>query len=304
MSRERYAALEAICRRDPGGRGLPATAPWGPIETVARELATVERLAIVTGFPHLATDRPETDGPLGAVALGRAMTRLGRGVCFPTDARTAPVLAALGAPGVEVLGWPVEAAARRVAACDWRARHGIDGLLAIERPGRVADGTYRNFRGVDISEAVAPLDELFLSGPGAADHGAVRTFAIGDGGNEVGMGNLVDPRMRPVGAVEPRDERPPGSGGISGLPPWPSVVTVHRLVVAGTSNWGAYALLAALSRVTGQDLLPGAGELEDDLGKALAAGAVDGITGRAEPTVDGLPYRDTLALVAELRAMG
>jgi len=38
-------------------------------------------------------------------------------------------------------------------------------------------------RGLDISSYTAPLDELFTAGPW-------ETIAIGDGGNEIGMGSL------------------------------------------------------------------------------------------------------------------
>ncbi len=41
-------------------------------------------------------------------------------------------------------------------------------------------------RGTDISAYAAPLDRLFSAGPW-------RTIAIGDGGNEIGMGGVPRP---------------------------------------------------------------------------------------------------------------
>jgi hypothetical protein len=98
------------------------------------------------------------------------------------------------------------------------------------------------------------------------------TIGVGDGGNEIGMGNVygrlarVNPLMARIAAV----------------------VGVDHLVVAGVSNWGAYGIAAALGRLTGRALLHG----PDTEGRLIEAcvkgGAVDGLTRRPEATVDGL----------------
>ena len=69
-----------------------------------------------------------------------------------------------------------------------------------------------------------------------------------------------------------------------------SVVTVDHLVVAGTSNWGAYGIVAELSRLGGRDLLHTSDEEQTMVVACVQAGAVDGVTRRAEPTVDRLPF--------------
>jgi D-glutamate cyclase len=68
-----------------------------------------------------------------------------------------------------------------------------------------------------------------------------------------------------------------------------SIVSVDHLVVAGTSNWGAYGIVAELSRLAGRDLLHSSDEELRMLRACVDAGAVDGVTRRAEPTVDRLP---------------
>ena len=70
-------------------------------------------------------------------------------------------------------------------------------LISIERCGLTKDGTYLNMRDVDISPQTARLDHLFLQHP--------RTIGIGDGGNEIGMGNLA----QFIPGVEPCPEIPP-----------------------------------------------------------------------------------------------
>src|SRR5439155_583376 len=67
-----------------------------------------------------------------------------------------------------------------------------------------------------------------------------------------------------------------------------SVVRVDHLVVAGVSNWGAYGIVAQLGRLTGGSLLHSPDDERRLIDACVAAGAVDGITRRAERTVDGL----------------
>jgi hypothetical protein len=76
-------------------------------------------------------------------------------------------------------------------------------------------------------------------------------------------------------------------------------VKVTHLVVAGTSNWGAYGVVAALEALSRRALLPSADEERAMVQACVQAGAVDGITRRAEPTVDGLPS-DVHAGILEL----
>ena len=55
--------------------------------------------------------------------------------------------------------------------------------IAIERCGLTEDGTYRNMRGIDVSGYHAKIDYVFR------EHDC--SVGIGDGGNEIGMGNLA-----------------------------------------------------------------------------------------------------------------
>ena len=219
----------------------------------------------------------ETDGPPGAAVLGRALRALGAEVRYVTDAVTVPVLsAALTAldEAADVIAWPDgDDAARRLLASE-RPTH----LVAIERPGRARDGTYRNMRGADVSEWNARIDELFVRA------GRVTTVGVGDGGNEIGMGN-VRARLAKGGGLAARIA---------------SVVSVDHLVVAGVSNWGAYGIVAHLGRLAGRPLLHTPDDERRLVTACVAAGACDGVTRRREPTVDGLALDTHAALVTLL----
>jgi len=227
---------------------------------------------------------PETDGPPGASVLGRALRLLGKQVTYLGDQTTLPVLEAalevLGEPAELIAfpeGEPTEAAARRLLR-QVRPTH----LVAVERPGRAKDGDYRSARGESIAPWNRPVDTLFL-----VRSRRTTTIGIGDGGNEVGMGN-VRSRLLRQGPLVRRIA---------------SVIRVDHLVVAGTSNWGAYGVAAHLALLTGRQLLHTPEEERRLLVACAKAGGVDGMTRRREATVDGLPAAAHAAFVELLRTV-
>ena len=311
--------VDHLLALDPGARGIAKFFQPGGALRAAHALRRAERVLITTGFV-VAAGVAETDGPPGAALLGRALRTLGADVQYVTDDVTAPVLAAsLGALGEpdDVRCYPRGDGAARAVLDRERPTH----LVAIERPGRARDGAYRNMRGVDVSAWNAPIDELFLVAAktgvrshgrlGQATHGASRprgpryneqrgsgrpinrrpsyryravTIGVGDGGNEIGMGN-----------IRARFAKRRGLAARIG-----SVVRVDHLVVAGVSNWGAYGIVAHLGRLAGRALLHTPDDERRLVAACVAAGACDGVTRRHEPTVDGLPVDAHAAVVALL----
>jgi Domain of unknown function (DUF4392) len=261
--------IDQLLALDPGGRGIAAFFQPGGALRAARALARARSVLIVTGFV-VADGMPETDGPPGAAVLGRALRRLGARVRYTTDAAVAPIvtaaLCALGEP-VDVLPCPHGADAALALLERERPSH----LVAIERPGRGRTGDYLNARGASVAAWNAPLDDLFRWSGAAVPRRPV-TVGIGDGGNEIGMGN-VRARLAREGPLMARIA---------------SVVGVDHLVVAGVSNWGAYGVVAHLGRVTRRRLLHTAADERRLIEACVAAGAVDGLTRRREPTVDSL----------------
>jgi hypothetical protein len=128
-------------------------------------------------------------------------------------------------------------------------------------------------RGEIIPGSGARLERLFERLPGA------RTIGVGDGGNEIGMGAV---------AWEDLTRRLPGphAGRV------PCRVATDFNIVCGVSNWGAQALAAGVCALLGREdvLRPWDRRHETAVLEELAAaGAVDGVTARREPSVDGLP---------------
>ena len=64
-----------------------------------------------------------------------------------------------------------------------------DVVLASERVGRSSDGNYYSMRGKDLTSRLSFIDDFFLEASNCPD---VTTIAVGDGGNELGMGKVYD----------------------------------------------------------------------------------------------------------------
>ena len=282
---EKLAAILAAVQTDPGNRGLARdphdnlfTATKGDFEAACRSIASLTRphLEIITGFFIPGGEPPtfETDGPLGAVFLADALGRLGVSATLDAEFSLLPVLTGPLYADPEVMyllngGIPVT--------------H----TVWIERAGPGADGRCRTMRGRDISEHHEAWNRLAPE----TEPGVV-TIGIGDGGNEIGMGKI------------------PHDTVVKNIPDGDLIhcrVPTDHLIVAGVSNWGAYALAAGVYVLRG--VQPPAGlfdpEREREILEVMVREGplVDGVTGQQTATVDGLSwdeYAKPLALIREI----
>jgi len=254
------------------GRGpsvLCSDVLWGEAVELIR---ASKNAAVITGFFVPAAEAAETDGPAGSVSLALALANFGLDTEIWTDFRCFAA---------------VEACAKTVSFLNARVKDvsGIiesipppDLLIYVERLGRSANGAYYDMRGNDISAFTSPLDEFAIRGDSAV-------IGIGDGGNEVGMGNYIDSLAK----IMPNYAE------------CLSTVSADVSIPADVSNWGAYALVTALSLYAGTWL----GHSEDEEMKMsealLKAGAVDGIQKTPCATVDGFDLAKQLEILAVLR---
>ncbi len=265
-------------------RGVAALRPHLPSDycTQAAQYVLDHRgaTAITTGFYILMAGKPETDGPPGAIAIGNALETLGRKVSYITDVYGAPTLRDSVSGQIEVVDFPItEIADSQQHASRLLDRLDPSLLISIERSGRTRSDTYLNMRDADITPHTARLDYLFEAG--------IPSVGIGDGGNEIGMGNLAQ--------VIPTVER---------LPQSPAITQVDRLVIASVSNWGGYGLVAALSRLVGRNLLPTVDHETDLIQRLVDNGVVvDGTTGEAVYTVDNFSTEENGKVLQQLHRL-
>ena len=213
------------------------------------------RVYILTGFPVGASF--ETDGPAGAMALYRLCQHLGSDPVILSDAQ---VVAALQEDFTcQSLLTSADDAS---AAADALYRSQPPALfISIERPGSASDGRCYNMAGTDITARCGGAEPYLVQAN-------CPTIAIGDGGNELGMGNVLD--------------------SLSKLNIQPAVSTCDELVVADVSNWAAYAL-CAVTHWLADPKRSAEHRIDEDLAYLVARGAIDGVTGEATSTEDGFP---------------
>ena len=225
-------------------------------------------ILIGTGFP--VDETFETDGPVGAIALYDTLKHLGAN----------PIIVC-GDPLSRVISDDYQVHQISVGDLSKGKQEAIEGLaklnpgvvLSIERPGLSAGGFYANMRGEDISARCACFD-YFLT---EAD---CPTIAIGDGGNEIGMGKVTE--------------------ALSALSITPAATSCDELLVADVSNWGAHGIIALLGYWSGEDLLSKINTL-DILKYISARGSVDGVTRLNTLTEDSLESGAGQELIDELR---
>lgn len=247
----------------------------------------------------------ETDGPVGAALLARAIgIATGARTAMLTEPWLLPIAtAACRAAGLNVLTeQEVEAAPQTVHSRNPHclviplpidsaegvreterlfARYAPKAVIAIEKSGPNAKGSYAMVDGRDNSEVVAKVEHLFAR----ARSSGVLTIGIGDRGNEVGFARIAD---------VPRRILPFGNDATN-------ETEVDVLVVAGVSNWGASGIAAAMAaRLDRPEILHDA-ELERRvIDKCVDAGAFDGFSCRPELAVDGMGLAVHMAIITLL----
>ncbi|CAN5157289.1 DUF4392 domain-containing protein [soil metagenome] len=296
---EKIAAILAAVQIDPGNRGLARdphdnlfTACPGDFAAACRSLSetTNASASMYTGFiiPTCKPPTHETDGPLGTLFLAYAFHHLA--ICSSIHAERqciATIASAMAATQIDKKHWN--------ATLDRLSIKSITGTfsmtthnIAIERPGQGSDQRLRTMRGSDITALhldyqhhFRPIDILPYGIP---------TIAIGDGGNEIGMGKI------------------PHETIVKNIPNGDLIhcrVPADYLIVAGVSNWGAYALAAGVFVLRGEK--PPSDLFDPDVEKRILeimvreGPLVDGVTGEQTATVDGLTWNDYIQPMLKMR---
>jgi hypothetical protein len=254
-----------------GMKSLKSQLSAGYCLRVAKVMRNIKGTVLIgTGFP--VEDTFETDGPVGAIVLYHALEVIGANpvlVCctemaeaFQHDYRTCAI-----SVGNKDMG--VDEAKRALALYNPQA------IISIECPGLAENGCYHNMRGEDISARAACFDYFMIEAN-------CPTIAIGDGGNEIGMGNVNE--------------------YLAELDIIPAVTKCDELIISDVSNWGVYGILAFLSLWSEKDLLNETSP-EQVLKYICNLGSLDGITRKNELTEDSLPVSEGMALIRRIRTL-
>lgn len=268
-----------------------------------------DTVIVTTGAGHpVFLPWGETDGPLGAAALARILREtLGAVPLLLTEAQCVENLAATClAAGMgrrdyvtarkvpfscAIEAFPADASAHAVAS-EVLDRCRPAAVIACEKLGPNEVGVAHTSTGLPAGDDRGRLEHLFDE---AAARG-ILTIGIGDNGNEIGMGAIREAvwEHKPYG----RECRCPCGQGLA------TRVATDVIVVAGTSNWGAYGIEGALAALVGKpDVIHDVRTEARMLEACVDTGGVDGSTGRHWLQVDGTPADVQSSIMSLIRTI-
>ena len=319
--------LDRLVNLDIGNRGIEPlyeasrALAGGPLSGAAADalLAVPEggTVIVTTGSVSrawLSPDLGENDGPSGAAAIIRALWLARKATCVLVIEETliAPMAATLRAAGLAVVDhatarqasadgtmacvvldpYPVTDIEGQAAAAPMLDRLTPDLLFSTERVGRNENGIYYNMRGRDYGMGRARIDMLF----DAAIACDLPVIAVGDGGNEIGMGLVAEAVAASVPFAASGDC--PCGGGIG------AVSAADILVTAAVSNWGCTAICAAMALRLKDARLIHTPAMESRLLEVMTAnGLINSADGIIDPHVDGIRDTTHIALAEMARAI-
>lgn len=298
------------------------------LEEASVTLAKSQVVALLVGFPcNTKMEQPnENDGLVGALAIAMGLLGLGKRVKILVESSLVKVmcaacqdtkLRALEIIGFEAMGalttsaWSDEAydaSSPSTWASDFAERgspsingidsqafgqqwnqlreiyRSVDQVIAIERSGRAMDGHYYSMSGKDLVQYISPINTIFEW----AIMDNKPTHAIGDGGNELGLGQIYD-------AVQKHIEHGPKIA---------CKISCDNVILASVSDWGGYALgmMNALNCANTMEHALSINGLMSFLDTIAAGGVCDGMNGEPGNTsLDGLPITVTRNVLLGLR---
>ncbi|MBC8562748.1 DUF4392 domain-containing protein [Jutongia huaianensis] len=226
---------------------------------------------ITTGF--YVAGYAETDGPIGTLAVAKALEGLGYHGIVITD-KYCEGFFELKNISVEYVAIDADQSVYEEILEKYRPVY----MISIERCGHNLENEYANMRGDSITGQTACIDTLFE----LAAEKKIPTIGVGDGGNEIGMGNV---RQVILEKLELN----------------PCVVTVDDLIIATTSNWGAYALAAYMAKLSGRPVFITYEEIEEYMAQIVALGCVDGVTKQRKMGTDGFSMEIEKEIITSLK---
>jgi D-glutamate cyclase len=250
----------------------------------------------------------ETDGPLGGVAIARALNIITGAVPIfvATDYHAQPIAAVARAAGLVVTdpetalyrsSWATtvvpynEIGNGTQTAIELFDQYQPTAVIAIESLGPNPDGVIHSVTGHPIRDAPAYHSIFEL-----AAKRQIPSLGIGDGGNEIGFGRVAD-EVRKIHPYGSKCQYPDGKGVVT-------TISTDLLVFSAVSNWGAYGVAAMISLLSGQlDALHDASTESRMLEACITAGAVDGGSANHGFTVDGIDGRVSCDLIYMLHTM-
>jgi len=309
-------AIDILYRAAREKTGIPLT--LAAAQALANSIKNKDVIFIATGWPNRPLVSPqigETDGPLGAALLSRALHQAFNAVPFifieqelvpamkkVTQSAGFKVLTPIEAikavdskaplHSASVLSFPKDIDEAVKASLDLIQEYKPSAVICIEKAGMNTKGSIHNMFGDDNTKYVAKIDFLVRE----AKRLGITTIGIGDGGNEIGMG-IIRENIRKKIPFGNKCNCPCEEGIVS-------VTKTDFLITATVSNWGAYGIAACLAILLGRSEIFHNRDIECRILQGCAdAGLIDGISGYVEESVDSLSKKIHISIVDILSEM-
>jgi hypothetical protein len=250
-----------------------------------------DHVAIVTGtYNPVYFPGGETDGPIGAAVMGRALNQLGHKVTFCVEKQIIPAVRAFA----ECAGAQADYEGLVIGSQGGHAHlaEKFDAAIFIEKIGANRKGVHHTSSGV-----VSDTDDSDLSGFVREMNASGKwSIGLGDGGNEIGFGVIVETVRKLVKYGDVC--RCPCGGGIA------TVLPTTVCFPSSISNWAGYSIIAAIGLINKDlDFLHTPEKELELLNLAPTVGCFEGTVAKDKPYIDAVPPEGSAAMVQLLKSM-
>lgn len=264
-------------------------------QKLAATLQEGDIVYILTGFVLRPYNKAETDGAISSVLLCRSLEKafgVKPIIICPEDARHAvekiATCVGLQIPvSMDVITFTKDADKAASQADEILSAAKPAAIISIEAPGCNKDGCYHNAIGMDVTALEAKMDVLFEK----AQAMGVLNIAIGDLGNEIGMGAIAQTLETYIPYAGLGRCNCGCGGGIA------ATTKADNLITATVSDWGCYAMIAALAYLKEDLDIMHTPKLEKC---ALTCGCENGLIdmgGEHIPAIDGFGLQINMPIV-------
>jgi len=264
---------------------------------------------IMTGFVLLPFKKAEMDGIVSSMLLARSLVKafnVKPVIICPEDNMVA-VKNLASVVGLhlydnidELKEYPISMAAIAFTKDKKQAAKQADEIIAkglpsavisIECPGANSVGTYHNAVGLDVSSLEAKQDILFTK---LQDKG-VLNIAIGDLGNEMGMGTIKEHLEEYIPYAAKGKCNCGCNGGIA------VATKADNIITATVSDWGCYGLIAAIAYLKKDLEILHTKEMEEEVMVVASRSGMIDMYGWLVPAIDGFGLSMNLSMVNLMR---
>jgi len=164
-------------------------------------------------------------------------------------------------------------------------------VISIECPGANSVGTYHNAVGLDVTSLEAKQDILFTK----LQNKGVLNIAIGDLGNEMGMGTIKKHLEEYIPYAAKGKCNCGCNGGIA------VATKADNIITATVSDWGCYGLIAAIAYLKKDLEILHTKEMEEEVMVVASRSGMIDMYGWLVPAIDGFGLSMNLSMVNLMR---